>query len=38
MVFVSTRSNGDIVTSAYAINRGLAKDGGLFVPQEFPQL
>lgn len=38
MVFVSTRSNEDIVTSAYAINRGLAKDGGLFVPQEFPQL
>lgn len=38
MVFVSTRSNEDVVTSAYAINRGLAKDGGLFVPQEFPQL
>lgn len=38
MVFVSTRGDADIVTSAYAINRGLAKDGGLFVPQEFPQM
>lgn len=38
MVFVSTRGDADIVTSAYAINRGLANDGGLFVPTEFPQL
>ena len=38
MIFLSTRGDVDLVTSAYAINRGLAKDGGLFVPQEFPQL
>lgn len=38
MVFVSTRGDADIVTSAYAINRGLANDGGLFVPTEFPQV
>lgn len=38
MIFVSTRGDADLVSSAYAINRGLAKDGGLFVPQEFPQL
>lgn len=37
MVFVSTRGDADLVTSAYAINRGLANDGGLFVPTEFPQ-
>ena len=38
MVFVSTRGDNEIVTSAVAINRGLAADGGLFVPQELPQL
>ena len=38
MVFVSTRGDADLVTSAYAINRGLANDGGLFVPTEFPQV
>lgn len=38
MVFVSTRGEADLVTSAFAINRGLAKDGGLYVPTEFPKL
>lgn len=38
MVFVSTRGDADVVTSAFAINRGLANDGGLFVPTEFPKL
>lgn len=38
MVFVSTRGEVDVVTSAFAINRGLANDGGLFVPTEFPKL
>ncbi|MBE6365722.1 MAG: threonine synthase [Lentisphaerae bacterium] len=37
MFFTGTRSNCD-VTSAFAIARGLADDGGLFVPQEFPAI
>ncbi len=36
MLFVSTRGKTDIVSSAHAIIRGLASDGGLFVPQSFP--
>ncbi len=38
MLYVSTRGKSDLVSSAYAINRGLAKDGGLFVPQSFPKI
>lgn len=37
MKFTSTRSCQDF-TSAAAITRGIAADGGLFVPCEFPQL
>ena len=37
MRFTSTRSSRDI-ESAQAIAQGLAEDGGLFVPQEFPKL
>jgi len=37
MLFTSTRSVQSI-TSAAAITRGIAADGGLFVPCEFPQL
>ena len=35
MYFISTR-NGEKVTGAQAIAQGLAKDGGLFVPETFP--
>lgn len=38
MLFVSTRGKTDMVCSAHAINRGLADDGGLFVPQNFLEL
>ncbi|MBE6368132.1 MAG: threonine synthase [Lentisphaerae bacterium] len=37
MIFTSTRSQQEM-TSAAAITRGIAADGGLFVPCEFPQL
>lgn len=36
MRFTGTRSNAD-VESAFAIASGLAADGGLFVPQSFPE-
>ena len=38
MLFVSTRGQVDKVSSAHAIREGLAGDGGLFVPQNFPYL
>ena len=37
MFFTSTRSVQS-VTSAAAITRGIAADGGLFVPESFPQI
>ena len=37
MYFISTRG-GEKVTGAQAIVQGLAKNGGLFVPQKFPQV
>ena len=37
MYFTSTRSPRN-VTSAQAIARGLAEDGGLFIPSEFPKI
>ncbi len=37
MKFISTRG-GEKVTGAQAIVRGLASDGGLFVPEKFPQV
>ena len=37
MKFISTRG-GEKVTGAKAIVQGLAKDGGLFVPETFPQV
>ena len=36
MYFISTRGGGEKVTGAEAIVQGLAKDGGLFVPETFP--
>ena len=38
MLFVSTRGQVGKVPSAHAIKEGLAGDGGLFVPQDFPYL
>ena len=36
MIFTGTRSQAE-VSSAFAIATGLAADGGLFVPAEFPR-
>lgn len=38
MKFISTRNKNEKVSAAEAIVYGLAKDGGLFVPEEFPSL
>lgn len=36
MLYTSTRGKTGLVSSAHAITRGLADDGGLFVPQYIP--
>jgi threonine synthase len=36
MNYQSTRSRSEAVSSAQAISQGLCRDGGLFVPEEFP--
>ncbi len=36
MLYISTRGKTDLVSSAHAISSGMAADGGLFVPKEFP--
>ena len=38
LLYKSTRSADKTVTASYAILKGLAEDGGLFVPTEFPKL
>lgn len=38
MKYISTRGNGETLDSAEAIIRGLAADGGLFVPTSLPQV
>ena len=38
MLYVSTRNHGEKVTASQAILKGLADDGGLFVPEQIPQL
>lgn len=38
MLYVSTRGKIDLLSSAHAITRGLAADGGLFVPQNIPTM
>lgn len=38
MLFESTRGKTELVSSAHAITRGLADDGGLFIPKNFPVL
>ena len=38
MRYISTRGSGEVTSSAGAIKQGIAKDGGLFVPEELPIL
>ena len=38
MKFISTRGKSEVSCSAMAIAKGLAEDGGLFVPEIFPQV
>ncbi|MCK9478266.1 MAG: threonine synthase [Firmicutes bacterium] len=38
MNYISTRSNDYSCKSAYAIKKGLAADGGLYIPTKFPLL
>ena len=38
IMYKSTRSNGEKVTASQAILKGLADDGGLFVPDQIPSL
>lgn len=38
MKFISTRGQAQASCSASAIVKGLAEDGGLFVPEKFPQI
>ena len=38
MFFNSTRNNDIKYTSAQAIKQGLSTEGGLFVPESFPQV
>lgn len=38
MFYTSTRDNTVKVTAAQAIARGISEDGGLFVPEQIPQL
>lgn len=38
VLYKSTRSNGEKVTASQAILKGLADDGGLFVPEHIPTL
>lgn len=37
MYYNSTQNKAEVVSAAQAIAQGIAKDGGLFVPQEFPK-
>jgi len=38
MKFVSTRGRADPVRFCKAVSEGLAPDGGLYLPSEFPDL
>lgn len=38
MKFISTRGNGEAISSSEAIIKGIADDGGLYVPIGFPKL
>ena len=38
ILYKSTRDNSKRVTASYAITKGIADDGGLYVPETFPSL
>ncbi len=38
MKYMSTRNKSEKVSASFAIKEGLSKEGGLFVPEEFPAL
>ena len=38
MKYCSTRGNSELVSGAYAIKKGIAPDGGLYMPTEIPKL
>ena len=38
LMFRSTRNADDIVTASQAVLKGLARDGGLYVPEYLPKL
>ena len=38
MKFVSTRGQADAVSFSEAVAQGLAPDGGLYLPSEFPDI
>ena len=38
MKFISTRGKWDVISSSTAIIKGIADDGGLYVPISFPSL
>ena len=38
MNYISTRDSSRSVTASYAIANGISKEGGLFVPENFPQI
>lgn len=38
MYFISTRGKGGVVSPSKAIIKGIADDGGLFVPESFPKM
>ncbi len=38
MKFISTRGKSQVDSASYAISKGLADDGGLFVPEIFPSV
>jgi len=38
LLYKSTRGKGELATASQAIVRGIAEDGGLYVPQEIPKI
>ena len=38
MVYYSTRNKNQKRSSAFAISTGISSEGGLFVPEQFPEL
>ena len=38
VMFRSTRNAGNVVTASQAVLKGLAEDGGLYVPEYIPGL